>query len=74
MIWRLIHNEEYVIDLMETNDITATVYTIFEAGSLQECFDEIDKKKLNYLYCIDDEEGILFVNGIRTYIQLKDID
>ena len=74
MIWRLIHNGEIVIDLFQTDDITATRFTIFESSSLQDCFDEIDKRKLTYLYCIDEEEGILFTNGVRTYVQLKDID
>ena len=49
MIWRLIHNGEIVIDLFQTDDITATRFTIFESSSLQDCFDEIDKHKLTYL-------------------------
>ena len=74
MIWRLIYDEENVINLFQTDDITATRFTIFESSSLQDCFNEIDKHKLTYLYCIDEEEGILFSNGLRTYVQLKDID
>lgn len=73
MIWRLIHDGENVIDLFQTEDITATIFTIFESTSLQECLDEIDKNKLTYLYCINEEEGILFTNGTRTYVSLKDL-
>lgn len=73
MIWRLIYNEEHVIDLFQTEDKTATPFTIFESSSLQDCFNEIDKHKLTYLYHVNEEEGILFVNGLRTYVQLKDI-
>lgn len=73
MIWRLIYNDIDVIDLFETNDITATSFNVFESNSLQECFNEIDKNKLNYLYYINEEEGILFTNGSRTYVNLKDI-
>lgn len=74
MIWRLIHNGEIVIDLFQTDDITATRFTIFESEFLQDCLKEIDKNKLTYLYCVSEEEGILFSNGLRTYVQLKDID
>lgn len=73
MIWRLIHNEENVINLFQTEDKTATSFTVFESSTLQDCFNEIDKRQLTYLYCVNEEEGILFTNGLRTYVQLKDI-
>ena len=73
MIWRLIYDGENVIDLFQTEDITATRFTIFESVSLQDCFDEIDKNKLTYLYHINEEEGIIFTNGTRTYVSLKDL-
>ena len=73
MTWRLIYDGENVINLLQTDDITATRFNIFESESLQDCLNEIDKNKLTYLYCVSEEEGILFSNGLRTYVQLKDI-
>ena len=73
MTWRLIYDGENVINLLQTDDITATRFTIFESESLQDCLNQIDKNKLTYLYCVSEEEGILFSNGLRTYVQLKDI-
>jgi hypothetical protein len=73
MTWRLIYDGENVINLFQTDDITATRFTIFESESLQDCLNEIDKNKLTYLYCVSEEEGILFANGLRTYVQLKDV-
>lgn len=73
MTWRLIYDGENVINLFQTDDITATRFSIFESESLQDCLNEIDKNKLTYLYCVSEEEGILFANGLRTYVQLKDV-
>jgi hypothetical protein len=71
MTWRLIYDSVYVIDLFETNDITITPYTIFESKTQDECFNEIDKQQLYYLYYSGGTEGILFSGGTRTIVPIE---
>jgi hypothetical protein len=66
MNWRLIHTNLEVIDLFETNDITATPYSIFNAPTQEECFDKIDELKLTYYYTTDSVNYIIFSGGNRT--------
>ena len=71
MIWRLIHDGFYVIDLFETSHVTLTPYTIFEAKTQDECFNEIDKQQLFYLYYSGGTEGVLFSGGTRTIVPIE---
>ena len=66
MIWRLIYTNTEVIDLLETNGITATPHKIFEAITQDECFDKIDELKLTYYYPLNENEILLFSGGNRT--------
>lgn len=69
--WRLIYSNTEVIDLFETNDITATPYSIFNAPTQDECFNKIDELKLTYYYTTGGTEVIIFSGGTRT-ITTKD--
>ena len=69
MIWRLIYTNTDVIDLLETNGITATPYQIFEANTKEECFDKIDQLKITYYYPLNENEILLFSGGTRTIIE-----
>lgn len=71
MVWRLIHDGFYVIDLFETNHITLTPYIIFEAKTQDECFNEVDKQQLFYLYYSGGTEGVLFSGGTRTIVPIE---
>lgn len=71
MIWRLIHNNISVIDLFETDDITLTPYTIFESKTQEDCFNEVDKQQLYYLYYSGGTEGVLFSGGTRTIVTIE---
>jgi len=66
MIWRLIHTNTEVIDLLETNGITATPHQIFNANTQDECFDKIDELKITYYYPLNENEILLFSGGNRT--------
>jgi hypothetical protein len=66
MIWRLIHTNTEVIDLLETNGITSTPHQIFNANTQEECFDKIDELKLTYYYPLNENEILLFSGGTRT--------
>jgi hypothetical protein len=68
MNWRLIYTNTEVIDLFETNDITATPYSIFNAPTQEECFNKIDELKLTYYYPLNENEILLFSGGTRTTI------
>jgi hypothetical protein len=68
MIWRLIHTNSDVIDLFETNDITVTTHSIYEAKTQEECFDKIDELKLTYYYPLNENEILLFSGGARIII------
>jgi hypothetical protein len=60
MTWRLIHTNSDVIDLLETNDVTVTAYSIFESKTKEECLNNIDELKLTYYYPLNENE-ILFL-------------
>jgi hypothetical protein len=66
MIWRLLHTNTEVIDLFETNGITATPHQIFEENTQELCFDKIDNLKLTYYYPLNENEILLFSGGNRT--------
>jgi hypothetical protein len=66
MDWRLIYTNAEVIDLFETNDITATSHSIFNAPTQEQCFDKIDELKLTYYYTTDSINYIIFSGGTRT--------
>ena len=69
MVWRLIHNYSNVLEIFETNDITLTPYTIYDAATQDECFDKIDELSLVYYYPLNENEILLFSGGTRTIIQ-----
>lgn len=73
MIWRLIHTNSEVVDLFETNGITATPHQIFESNTQEECFDKIDELKITYYYPLNENEILFFKEGIRTIINKEDI-
>jgi hypothetical protein len=73
MIWRLLHTNTEVIDLFETNGITATPHQIFNAPTQEECFDKIDNLKLTYHYPLNENEILLFSGGTRTIINKKEM-
>lgn len=73
MIWRLIYSNLYVIDLFETNAITATPYQIFEANTQEECFNKIDELKITYYYPLNENEILLFSGGSRTIININTV-
>ena len=73
MIWRLIYTNTEVIDLLETNGITATPHFIFNAPTQKECFDKIDNLKLTYYYPLNENEILLFSGGTRTIINKEEI-
>jgi hypothetical protein len=66
MIWRLIYTNTEVIDLLETNGITATPHQIFESTTQEECFDKIDELKFDFEYTLDEINYVVFKNGIRS--------
>ena len=68
MIWRLIYTNTDVIDLFETNGITATPHQIFDTNTQEECFDKIDELKITYYYPLNENETLLFSGGTRTII------
>jgi len=73
MIWRLIHTNTEVIDLLETNGITATPHKIFEAITQDECFNKIDELKITYHYPLNENGILLFSGGTRTIINKEKI-
>lgn len=73
MNWRLIYTNTEVIDLFETNGITATPYSIFNVPTQEECFDKIDELKLTYYYPLNENEILLFSGGTRTIINKEEI-
>ena len=73
MNWRLIYTNTEVIDLFETNGITATPHQIFEGNTQEECFDKIDELKITYYYPLNENEILLFRGGTRTIINKDDI-
>ena len=73
MIWRLIYTNTDVIDLLETNGITATPHQIFDANTQEEGFDKIDELKIRYYYPLNENEILLFSGGTRTIINKEDI-
>lgn len=44
--WRLVHNGEEVLMLMETSGYTTTIHTLFEAQTEEECLAEIERLNL----------------------------
>lgn len=72
MVWRLIYSNLYVIDLFETNGITATPHQIFEANTQEECFNKIDELKITYYYPLNENEILLFSGGTRTIIPIEE--
>lgn len=73
MIWRLIYTNTEVIDLLETNGITATPHQIFDANTQDDCFDKIDELKITYHYPLNENEILLFSGGNRTIINKEKI-
>ena len=72
MIWRLIYTNTEVIDLFETNGITATPHQIFEGSTQEECFYKIDELKITYHYPLNENEILLFSGGTRTIIPIEE--
>lgn len=72
MIWRLVYTNTFVIDLLETNGITATPHQIFESITQEGCFDKIDELKITYYYPLNENEILLFSGGNRTLINNKE--
>jgi hypothetical protein len=68
MNWRLIHTNTQVVSLFQTNDITITDKSIFNAPTQEECFNKIDNLKLIYYYPLNENEILLFSSGTRTII------
>lgn len=73
MIWRLIYNDNSVIDFFETNDNTITPYKIFEGETKEDCFKKIDELELVFYYPLNDDEFLLFSGGNRTIIQKNEL-
>ncbi len=71
MVWRLIYDNSYVIDLFETNDITITPYNIYEGPTQDDCFNKIDELTLIYYYPLNENEILLFSGGTRTIIEIN---
>jgi hypothetical protein len=73
MIWRLIYNDNSVIDFFETNDKTITPYKIFNGEREEDCFKKIDELELVFYYPLNDDEILLFSGGNRTIIQKNEL-
>jgi len=71
-MWRLIYDKQkkQVKQLRETDgkEKIRTKSKVFYGDTLEDCFDEIDKEKLNASYSIDDYHVTIFSGGTRTII------
>jgi hypothetical protein len=66
MGYRMVHNNILVSYLSDTNDKIYTNGTIFLGDTLNDCFNEIDKLRLNATYPTGDTKVIIFSGGTRT--------
>lgn len=67
----MIHNNRLVTYLSNNENNVYTNNTIFLGDTLNDCFNEIDKLRLNAAYPTGDTQVIIFSGGTRT---IKDID
>jgi len=73
MGYRMVHNNILVTYLSDKENKIYTNNTIFLGDTLNDCFNEIDKLKLNASYPTGDTQVIIFSGGTRTIKDINDI-
>ena len=68
MSWRLIYKDKKVYGLFDSSGNTRTKYSLFEALTLEDCFNEVDTQELTMLWPSGTTKDILFSGGTRTII------
>jgi hypothetical protein len=73
MGYKMVHNNILVTYLSDKENKIYTNNTIFLGDTLNDCFNEIDKLKLNATYITGDTQVIIFSGGTRTIKDINDI-
>jgi hypothetical protein len=70
MIWKLIYDNENIIILFETTDITITQHNVYESSLIDNCFNKIDELGYNFEFVYNNQK-ITFSQGTRTYSDIE---
>jgi len=65
MVWRLIYDNEGVVDLFETSDITITGFNVFESEMINDCFDLILYLEFDFEFVYNNKRYV-FTGGVQT--------
>ena len=70
MGWRIIYDNNNVIELGEIFTSSYTDYNIDEFNTQEECFNKIDELQLNYIgFSGDTNVRVIFSGGTRTIVE-----
>jgi hypothetical protein len=70
MIWKLIYDNENIIILFETTDITITQHNVYESSLIDDCFNKIDELRYDFEFVYNNQK-ITFSQGTRTYSDIE---
>ena len=74
MSWRLVHDDNKVYALLESEGTTYTLKSLLYFDTLEESFSKIDELKLEYTYLSGGSSKIIFSGGTRTAKEIGDIE